>query len=100
MKFVMNGGLIIGTIDGADIEIREEIGEDTMFTFGLLTADIDSARHKMNYGEYKVQDVRVSGAIGQIRNNMYYGSDTSGPILTRNTIISHSSVLVTYTALT
>ena len=76
MNFVMNGGLITGTIDGANIEIREENGEDNMFTFGLLTADIDSARHKMKYGEYKVQDVRVSGAIDQIKNNMYYGPDT------------------------
>ena len=47
-----------------------------MFTFGLLTADIDSARHTMKYGEYRVQDVRLSGAIDQNKNNRYYGSDT------------------------
>ena len=45
MKFLMDDGLIIGTIDAANIEIREEIGEHNVFTFGLLTADIDSARH-------------------------------------------------------
>ena len=36
MKFVMNGGLIIGTMDGANIEIREECGNDTTFIFGAL----------------------------------------------------------------
>merc|ERR1719261_1904385 len=40
MKFVMNGGLIIGTMDGANIEIREEGGDDTMFIFGCLETDV------------------------------------------------------------
>ena len=86
MKFVMKSGLIIGTVDGANIETREETGDDKMFTFGLLTPEIYSARCKMKYGEYKVHDDRISEAIGQIRNSMKCGQDTSGPILTQNTI--------------
>ena len=70
MKFVMNGGVIIGTVDGANIEIREETGENKMFTFGLLTTEIDSARCKMKYGEYMAHDDRLSKAICQIRNNI------------------------------
>ncbi len=81
MKFVMNGGLIIGTMDGANIEIREEQGEENMFTFGLLTPEIESARNKVKYGEYKVRDDRLTEAINQIRNNKYCKSDTSEPII-------------------
>lgn len=81
MKFVMNGGLIIGTMDGANIEIREEQGEDNMFTFGLLTPQIDQERNKLKYGEHKVHDDRLSEAMHQIQNNMYCESDTAGPIM-------------------
>ena len=95
----MNGGLIIWTMDGANIEIREETGEDNMLTFGLLTPEIDSARFKMKYGEYKVHNNCLSEAIGQIRNNMYSGSDTSGPILSRKSTNLFRSGLVIYTVL-
>jgi hypothetical protein len=44
MKFVLNGGLILGTLDGANIEIREEIGEDNMFIFGARAEEVDGLR--------------------------------------------------------
>lgn len=41
MKFVMNGCLIIGTMDGANVEIAEEIGSHNMFVFGANVREID-----------------------------------------------------------
>lgn len=47
MKFVMNGGIILGTYDGANIEIAEEVGEENMFIFGAKVEEIDELRKKV-----------------------------------------------------
>ena len=44
MKFMMNGALTIGTLDGANIEIREEAGADNFFLFGLSAEEVDATR--------------------------------------------------------
>lgn len=46
MKFALNGGLIIGTVDGANVEITREIGEDNIFLFGNLAESVEELRHK------------------------------------------------------
>lgn len=44
MKFMMNGAVTIGTLDGANIEIRHEVGDDNFFLFGLTAQDVETAR--------------------------------------------------------
>ncbi|KAJ5682457.1 Glycogen phosphorylase [Penicillium macrosclerotiorum] len=71
MKFVLNGGLIIGTCDGANIEITREIGEQNIFLFGNLAEDVEELRHRHYYGDFqldphlkKVFDAIKAGTFG------------------------------------
>jgi glycogen phosphorylase len=62
MKFMMNGALTIGTLDGANIEIREQVGDDNFFLFGLNASQV--AETKMNYQPNDI--IARDEAIGRV----------------------------------
>ncbi len=74
MKAVVNGGIIIGTLDGANIEIRDEVGGENMFVFGKTADEIVSMRG--NYNPYSFIEgnpelKRVIETIGSLNGGIY-----------------------------
>ena len=72
MKFALNGALTIGTLDGANIEIREEVGPENIFIFGLEAAEIQALRRKgYRPWEYYTGDPRVRRVADALRSNLF-----------------------------
>jgi glycogen phosphorylase len=78
MKFALNGALTIGTLDGANVEIREAVGADNFFLFGLTEAEIDSVRaqgyHPHHYYE---SDLELKLALDRIASGFFSKGDAS-----------------------
>lgn len=71
MKFVMNGGLIIGTMDGANVEIAEEIGEDNMFIFGERVDGVNKIRKELWEGKRGYIGKRLQRVFDCITGGMF-----------------------------
>ncbi len=78
MKFAMNGALTIGTLDGANIEIREEVGADNFFLFGLTAEQVQDLKASgYSPAEYYESDEELRRAIDQIRSGVFSRGDRS-----------------------
>ncbi|MEX1137108.1 MAG: glycogen/starch/alpha-glucan phosphorylase [Balneolales bacterium] len=72
MKFALNGALTIGTLDGANIEIMEEVGDDNIFIFGLTVDEVEHIRTEgYNPWDYYHQNTELKQAIDQIHNGFF-----------------------------
>jgi starch phosphorylase len=85
MKFALNGALTIGTMDGANIEMAEEFGEENMFIFGLRSGEVDRLRNSGNYSPWDIynQNKEIREAIDLIASD-FFSPDNPGifnPIL-------------------
>ena len=79
MKFAMNGGLILGTMDGANVEIAEEIGAENIFIFGLRAHEVPPAR-AAGRASWTV-DPRFFAVCARIRGGDFGWPDYFAPIV-------------------
>jgi len=72
MKFALNGALTIGTLDGANVEMRQHVGEENMFIFGNTTPQVDALR-KEGYSSHKYyeQDDELHQVLTQIATGVF-----------------------------
>ena len=67
MKFMINGAVTIGTMDGANVEIHERVGDENIFIFGLLAEEVEKLRANYNPTEYYSRDARIKQIIDMLR---------------------------------
>ncbi|KAJ4760082.1 hypothetical protein LUZ62_070457 [Rhynchospora pubera] len=70
MKFAMNGCVLIGTLDGANVEIREEVGEENFFLFGARAEEIAGLRKERAEGKF-VPDPRFEEVKKFVRSGVF-----------------------------
>jgi starch phosphorylase len=76
MKFALNGALTIGTLDGANVEIKEHVGDDNIFIFGLTTDQVEENRRKGWRGEVAIdRSRRLEEALEQVEKGVFSPDD-------------------------
>ncbi len=78
MKFMLNGAVTLGTMDGANVEIVEEVGEENAFIFGMSSQEVIDHEQKRDYDPMQIfnndQDIRQ--VLMQLINGMYSRNDS------------------------
>ena len=95
MKFMMNGALTIGTLDGANVEMREEAGAENFFLFGLTVDDVHELLAKgYRPRDYVAGNPELAAAIGLISRGAFSGGDTEvfAPLVSN--LVDHDPFLV------
>jgi starch phosphorylase len=75
MKFAMNGALTIGTLDGANVEIREQVGADNFFLFGMTETEV-AALHEQGYRPWEL--IAAQPELGEVLKLVEQGHFSNG----------------------
>ena len=96
MKFALNGAPTIGTLDGANVEIREQVGAENFFLFGLTAAEVTARRKEPDYAKAAIDaSPRLQRVLKQIRSGVFSGADKDRYAGLVDGLTNHDYFLVT-----
>ena len=77
MKFALNGALTVGTLDGANVEIRERVGEENFFLFGLTAKDVFALKENSYHPrDYYMRNPALRNVIDSVAQGQFSDGDT------------------------
>jgi starch phosphorylase len=79
MKLALNGALTIGTLDGANIEIRDRVGDDNIFIFGLTAEEVETNLATGAHRPWKLyeSDPGLAAVMDSLRDGVFAGGDAA-----------------------
>jgi starch phosphorylase len=95
MKFAMNGAVTIGTLDGANVEIREEVGPENFFLFGLTTEEVQHLRSSgYRPRDFYDKDEALRDAIDLVSSGIFSRGDRNlfAPLV--NSLLDHDDFML------
>ncbi len=96
MKLALNGSPTIGTLDGANVEIREHVGAENFFLFGLSAAGVVERRTAAGFAQEAISaSPRLGRALGQIASGVFSGGDTERYRDLLQNLLDHDRYMVT-----
>ena len=95
MKFAMNGAVTIGTLDGANIEIRDEVGPENFFLFGLTTEEVQSLKSRgYRPRDYYESDQILREIIDLLTSGVFSRGDHSLFLPLVNSLLDHDDFML------
>ncbi len=90
MKFAMNGAVTLGTLDGANIEIRDAVGDSNIYIFGLNVNEAAEKRQNYNPEDYIKQDRYLDKVIKTLKSDYFCKNEPGAFRLLHDTLIEHN----------
>jgi starch phosphorylase len=95
MKMALNGALTIGTLDGANVEIKEEVGDDNIFIFGLTTPEVAAAKaSNYNPRDYYQQNAELKQVLDMIGSGFFSMQEPNRYQAIIDNLLNHDNYLL------
>lgn len=96
MKFALNGALTVGTLDGANVEIRDCVGHENFYLFGLTAPEVEARREQHDFARNAItSSPRLLRALGQIEDGEFSPGDPNRYVSLVRRLYEHDYFLVT-----